>query len=98
MSATFNLAPLVVALDERGKDLTSRQLAQNIETWRDQGQRDLAFLIGGADGLDKSILPSNTQYIAFGRATWPHKFVRIMIFEQIYRAIALMAGAPYHRD
>ncbi|WP_026353796.1 23S rRNA (pseudouridine(1915)-N(3))-methyltransferase RlmH [Woodsholea maritima] len=88
----------IVALDERGKDLTSREIAGKIESWRDQGIRDLVFLIGGADGLDRDQLSPSTHYIAFGRATWPHKMVRAMIGEQIYRSIALMAGAPYHRD
>lgn len=89
---------LVIALDERGKALTSRQFATRLGRARDDGVKDAAFLIGGADGMDRSALPKGTEFISFGAMVWPHKLVRIMLAEQIYRALSLLAGTPYHRD
>lgn len=87
----------VVALDERGGDLPSRKLAERIGLWRDEG-RDIAFLIGGADGLDPALRQSADLIIRFGRATWPHMLVRGMLAEQLYRCQQILAGHPYHRD
>lgn len=94
------LAPgaLVVALDERGKALTSPQFADRLGRARDDGVREAAFLIGGADGMERSLLPAGTQLVSFGAMVWPHKLVRVMLAEQIYRAVSLLAGTPYHRD
>jgi len=89
---------IIVALDERGKELSSRQLASSIAGWRDQGCRDLAFLIGGADGLDKRVRERADLLLSFGRVTWPHMLMRGMLAEQIYRAQCILAGHPYHRD
>jgi len=88
----------LVVLDERGRDMRSRELAALIESQRDGGARRLTCLIGGADGHDASLLPPEARRIAFGRATWPHKLVRVMLAEQLYRAVSLLAGSPYHRD
>lgn len=88
----------VVILDERGKALTSRKMAAQIALWRDEGDKHLIFAIGGADGFEPSALPSGTVKWSFGTQVWPHKLVRVMIAEQIYRALSILAGTPYHRD
>jgi len=87
----------VVALDEHGESLASEALAQRIGRWRDQGRPALVFLIGGPDGLSPELLAKADLRLAFGRMTWPHQMVRIMILEQLYRAIAILSGHPYHR-
>jgi 23S rRNA (pseudouridine1915-N3)-methyltransferase len=87
----------VIALDERGETLTSEALAQRIGRWRDQGRSDLVILIGGPDGLAPELLAKADLRVAFGHMTWPHQLVRIMVFEQLYRAIAILSGHPYHR-
>jgi len=87
----------VIALDERGETLTSETLAQRIGRWRDQGRSDLVILIGGPDGLAPELLAKADLRVAFGHMTWPHQLVRIMVFEQLYRAIAILSGHPYHR-
>ena len=87
----------IVALDERGETLTSEVFAQRIGRWRDQGRPALVFLIGGPDGLSPELLAKADVRLAFGRMTWPHQLVRIMILEQLYRAIAIISGHPYHR-
>lgn len=89
---------VVVVLDERGSDLDSRSLAAQIRAWRDQGETDLAFVIGGADGLEPALRARARLVLAFGRQTWPHRLVRLMLVEQLYRAWTLTAGHPYHRD
>ena len=90
-------APLV-ALDERGDNLTSREFAERLAAWRDDGVRQIAFVIGGADGLEAALLTRATTKIAFGAATWPHLLARVMLAEQLYRASSILAGHPYHRD
>ncbi len=87
----------VIALDEHGESLASEALAQRIGRWRDQGRPALVFLIGGPDGLSPELLAKADLRLAFGRMTWPHQMVRIMILEQLYRAIAILSGHPYHR-
>ena len=87
----------VIALDEHGETLTSEALAQRIGRWRDQGRPELVVLIGGPDGLAPELLAKADLRLAFGRVTWPHQLVRIMAFEQLYRAIAILSGHPYHR-
>ncbi len=89
-------APLV-ALDERGRDMASPELAALIRQMADQGQRDLAFMVGGADGLDPALRAGATRLLSFGRAVWPHMLVRAMLAEQLYRAVSILAGTPYHR-
>lgn len=88
---------IVVALDERGRDLSSTELAKRLGRWRDDGVQDLAFVIGGAGGLADSVRARAALVLAFGRATWPHMLVRTMLAEQIYRAQSILSGHPYHR-
>jgi 23S rRNA (pseudouridine1915-N3)-methyltransferase len=87
----------VVALDERGRDLTSEEFAARLGVWRDGGRRVAAFLIGGPDGLGEAVLRRAELRLAFGRLTWPHRLVRVMLAEQLYRATTILAGHPYHR-
>jgi 23S rRNA (pseudouridine1915-N3)-methyltransferase len=88
----------IILLDERGKALKSRELATKLADWRDQGSPEAIFCIGGADGHDRAILPTPDLLLAFGPAVWPHKLVRVMLAEQLYRATSILAGSPYHRD
>jgi 23S rRNA (pseudouridine1915-N3)-methyltransferase len=88
----------VIACDEHGPTLTSRAFAQRIADLRDQGVRRLCLVIGGADGLDPAILQAAGERLAFGPQTWPHALVRVMLAEQVYRAVTILAGSPYHRD
>ena len=87
-----------MALDERGKQFTSPEFARTLQTWRDDGTGHLVFLIGGANGYDPSRLPSGIQTLSLGDMVWPHKLVRVMLAEQLYRAVSLLAGTPYHRE
>ncbi len=89
---------VIVALDERGKTLSSRAFAGKIENWQDQGRGDIAFIIGGADGLDETVRSRCDLLISFGAMTWPHMLVRPMLAEQLFRASAILSGHPYHRD
>jgi len=86
-----------VALDERGVQWSSRALAERIATWRDRGSPELAFAIGGADGLHSMVLDRADVTLSFGSMTWPHLLVRGMLLEQLYRAQQILAGHPYHR-
>jgi 23S rRNA (pseudouridine1915-N3)-methyltransferase len=86
-----------IILDERGENLTSEEFAGRICAWRDQGAPEAAFLIGGADGHDPPLVASGDLVIAFGRSTFPHMLVRVMLVEQVYRAMTILAGHPYHR-
>jgi 23S rRNA (pseudouridine1915-N3)-methyltransferase len=88
----------VVALDERGKALTSADFAKRVGRWRDDGVGDLAFVIGGADGLDASVLDRAQLTLSLGAMTWPHLMVRALLAEQLYRAQSILAGHPYHRE
>lgn len=88
---------LVCCLDERGAQMTSPAFADWMASVRDQGRGDLAFVIGGADGIDESLRTEADQAISFGRMVWPHMLVRAMLTEQLYRAASILAGAPYHR-
>lgn len=87
----------VIALDETGELLTSRQLAARIGAWRDQGHRRQNVLIGGADGLQAELVARADLVLALGRMTWPHLLVRGLIAEQLYRASMILTGHPYHR-
>jgi 23S rRNA (pseudouridine1915-N3)-methyltransferase len=89
---------LIVALDEGGKGLASRAFADRIAAWRDGGDANIAFVIGGADGLGAPILEKARIRLAFGAMTWPHQLVRVMLAEQLYRAVTILSGHPYHRD
>ena len=88
-----------IALDETGKHMTSRDLATELgRRARDAATADTAFVIGGPDGLEPVFLTSASLTLCFGTMTWPHQLVRIMAAEQIYRAMTILSGHPYHRD
>ena len=88
----------VFVCDERGEAMGSRAFAAQIEKLRDSGAPRLCVVIGGPDGLDQSVRDRATQLIGFGAWTWPHALARVMAAEQIYRAVTILAGGPYHRD
>ena len=96
--ATMPAKATVVLLDERGKDLSSRELADKIKAWQDGGASELAFIIGGADGVTDEVRARADFTLGLGRKTWPHKMVRVMLIEQLYRAQQINNGHPYHRD
>ena len=85
----------LIALDEKGKNLTSIEFAKKIEATQN---KQIQFLIGGADGLQSEIKAKANLSISFGQLTWPHMLVRIMLTEQLYRAQQILAGHPYHRE
>jgi 23S rRNA (pseudouridine1915-N3)-methyltransferase len=89
---------VVIALDENGRNLTSRALANRISAWQTQGRSELAFLVGGPDGLDPALIQRADLVLALGRMTWPHRLVRVLLAEQLYRAGTILAGHPYHRE
>jgi 23S rRNA (pseudouridine1915-N3)-methyltransferase len=93
------LAPKVfsIVLDERGKALTSEAFAQTLQRHLDAGTQDVAFLIGGPDGHAAETRDRAGLLMSFGPMTWPHRLVRVMLFEQLYRAVTIIAGHPYHR-
>ncbi len=88
---------LRIALDERGTHLTTRQMAQQMQDWL-RGGHDVAFIIGGADGLHESVKSSAQQLLALSAMTLPHGLVRILLAEQLYRAHSLLHNHPYHRE
>lgn len=88
----------VLVCDERGQARTSRAFAEEIGRLRDDGARRLVLAIGGADGLDPALMAEAHGRLAFGPQTWPHALVRAMLAEQVYRAVTILAGSPYHRD
>lgn len=87
----------IVALDAAGKALSSTELAERLERWRERGTPALLFLIGGADGLAKPLRERAELALSFGAATWPHQLLRVMLLEQLYRAMTILSGHPYHR-
>jgi 23S rRNA (pseudouridine1915-N3)-methyltransferase len=100
-SALSNAIPagaLAVALDSRGESLTSEEMADRLRRWQAAGRSTVVFLIGGADGLADSLRNRAELRLGFGKATWPHQLVRIMLLEQIYRAVTILSGHPYHRE
>jgi len=89
---------VLVALDEKGETLSSHDFALKLRAWRDDGVADIAFLIGGADGLDPSVKEKAALVLSLGPMTWPHLLVRGMLAEQLYRAQSILTGHPYHRE
>ena len=87
----------VCILDERGKVMTSPDFADLLASWRDQGRAEVAFVIGGADGIDPALRARADTALSFGKMVWPHMLVRVMLAEQLYRAASILAGSPYHR-
>ncbi|MES5046118.1 23S rRNA (pseudouridine(1915)-N(3))-methyltransferase RlmH [Rhizobium nepotum] len=88
---------VLVLLDERGKALDSPAFANFFGDLRDSGKRDLIIAIGGADGLDPALYDRAAAVLNLGKLTWPHQIVRILIAEQLYRAVTILSGHPYHR-
>lgn len=88
---------VLLLLDERGKAVGSEDFAELLGRWRDAGKRDLMIAIGGADGLDPALHERADSVLCLGKMTWPHQLVRILIAEQLYRAVTILSGHPYHR-
>ncbi len=88
---------VTVMLDERGKLESSPDFAQRLSGFRDNGTANLAFVIGGADGLHPELRAEADHLLSFGKMVWPHMLVRVMLSEQLYRAASILAGTPYHR-
>lgn len=88
---------VLILLDERGKAMDSEAFAALIGGYRDQGKRDMMIAIGGADGLDPALYARADSLLCLGKLTWPHQLVRILIAEQLYRAVTILSGHPYHR-
>jgi 23S rRNA (pseudouridine1915-N3)-methyltransferase len=86
-----------VVLDQRGSQVTSAEFAQNLQHWRESG-RDLAMFIGGADGLTDRFKRSADMLLALSQMTLPHGLARVLLAEQLYRAISIMHNHPYHRE
>lgn len=95
--AAVTTVPRRIALDERGKLATSAAFAASIAAWRDAGDSGVAFLIGGPDGHGEAVLASATDRLSLGPMTLPHGLARVILAEQIYRAITILSGHPYHR-
>lgn len=88
---------VLVTLDERGKLMSSPEFATQLARWRDAGRQDVAFVIGGADGIDPAFRAKADASVSFGLMVWPHMMVRVMLAEQLYRAATILGGGPYHR-
>ena len=89
---------VTVTLDERGRALSSTELAKKLEAWRDGGKREARFLIGAHGGHGEEQRRSADLLLSFGPATWPHLLVRAMLAEQLFRATSILANHPYHRE
>ena len=89
---------VTIVLDERGTPLSSVDFAKKLEGWRDGGRREARFLIGAADGHDKNVRDTADLLYSLGPATWPHMLARAMLAEQLFRATAILANHPYHRE
>ena len=97
MLAALDARATVIALDERGLQIGTRELAERLARWR-EAAADVAFLIGGADGLDGAVKARAVEQIALARLTLPHGLARVLLAEQLYRALSLLLHHPYHRD
>lgn len=95
--ATVSGGARIVALDENGKNLTSAVFSRKLEAWKDQGVADVVFAVGGADGHGSELIARADLKLALGAMTWPHQIARILLAEQIYRAMTIQSGHPYHR-
>lgn len=97
LSRAIPKGAVIVTMDERGKLLTSPEFSKKLADWRDNGRQDVAFVIGGADGIDPSLRAQADFSISLGKMVWPHMLARTMLTEQLYRAASILSGAPYHR-
>jgi len=91
-------ADVLVVLDEKGKGLSSKNLAQRLESWRNEGRRRIAFVVGGADGLSDEMKNKATWLFSLSELTLPHRLAHVVLLEQIYRAHTIIKGEPYHRE
>jgi 23S rRNA (pseudouridine1915-N3)-methyltransferase len=89
---------VTIVLDERGKDCSSMAFAQMLGRWRDDGRREARFVIGAADGHSEEERAKADMLLSFGPPTWPHLLVRSMLAEQLFRAVSILSGHPYHRE
>ncbi|MBA5777043.1 23S rRNA (pseudouridine(1915)-N(3))-methyltransferase RlmH [Stappia sp. F7233] len=90
-------AALIVALDENGRTFSSEAFAERLDGWRNNGTPAVAFVVGGPDGHGAAMLSRADLTLAFGPMTWPHQIVRALVAEQVYRALTILTGHPYHR-
>ena len=97
LKAKLSAGALIICLDEHGQHVDSKEFSTIIKSAAESGTSELAFVLGGPDGLDPDLLASATRTLCFGRMTWPHRLARVMLLEQIYRAVTLMVNHPYHR-
>jgi len=98
--AIANIIPeraVTVILDERGESMDSASFAGRLQGWRSERRPALVFIVGGADGVAASLREKSNLRLSFGAATWPHQLARIMLLEQLYRAVTILSGHPYHR-
>ena len=98
ISKHINPNAILIAMDERGKDMRSLDFAKKLEDYKNSGDNHIQFVIGGADGLTQEIRKKANIILSFGKPTWPHLLARVMLLEQIYRAQQIIAGHPYHRE
>jgi 23S rRNA (pseudouridine1915-N3)-methyltransferase len=97
IEAAMPKGALRVVLDERGTSMTTLQLSERLRAWRSEG-RDVAFLVGGPDGLDAALKAGADETLRLSDLTLPHAFVRVLLAEALYRAWTLLQGHPYHRE
>jgi len=97
LSRAIPQGALICVLDERGRVEASPAFANRLAGWRDAGRGDVAFVIGGADGIDPALRAQADHALSFGQMVWPHMLVRVMLAEQLYRAASILSGGPYHR-
>ncbi len=88
---------LICCMDERGQVMSSPDFANTLGKRRDQGTQDIAFVIGGADGIDPALVAEADMSLSFGKMVWPHMLARVMLTEQLYRAASILSNGPYHR-
>lgn len=98
LEKNVNADAVLLVLDERGRNMDSQAFADMLGQWRDAGRRELAIVIGGADGLHDTIRDRAQAVVSLGKLTWPHQLVRILLAEQLYRAATILGGHPYHRS
>jgi len=87
----------IIALDGKGKQLSSEEISAKIDDLKLSGKSQLAFVIGGSNGLSLQALSAANEALSFGKQTWPHQLARVMLAEQLYRAFTISAGHPYHK-
>jgi len=88
----------LITLDENGKAFSSEKFAAEIALWRDNGAPAIAFVIGGPDGLDPSLVDEAATCLTLSKMTWPHQLARMLLAEQLYRTNTILSGHPYHRS